>query len=314
MVVPKRRGVGPIAHDDCDRTLTAKTKGYLRELGADLVGIGSIDRLHGAPEEMAPTRYLPDAQSMISIGLHINEAACDLIARSIRERVIPASYHSYQMFTLAIVNPQLDVIAFQGAKFLEELGYRAYPFPANMPHRIQPSREYPGGPGDISHKHVAVACGMGQIGWHNLLITPQFGTRQKLTTLITNASLAPDPIFTGTLCDPSHCGFRCARACPTDAIPSTLDKKTDIRIGDQPIRYGQLVGWRCRWGCSGMLACAGGYKDVPLPDEEPTPEELLQYKAQVDPWQQRVRNLSGLLPYCGRCLCICPSPNQEKPR
>jgi hypothetical protein len=309
MTAPKHQSCHPTDLGPGDLGLTNKVKGFLGEHGADLVGIGSVDRLQGAPKEMAPKRYLPDARAMISIGLHINEAACDLIRRSIRERATPPSYHSFQMFTLAIVNPQLDVIAFQGAKLLEEMGYRAYPFPANLPHQLQPSREYPGGPGDISHKHVAVACGLGQIGWHNLLITPQFGTRQKLSTIITNAPLDPDPICNGTLCDPDQCGFQCARACPTQAIPTTADQKTEIRVGGQPVQYGKLVGWRCRWGCSGMLKCTGGYRDIPIPEDEPTAEELLQYKAQVDPWQQRVRNLSGLLPYCGRCLCICPSPN-----
>jgi len=294
-------------HVSHDATLTMKLKQYLQERGADLVGIGPVGRLEGAPEEMHPRRYLGGAQVMISIGLHINEASCDLIARSVRDRTPPASYHSYQVFTLTIVNPQLDVIAYQGAKWLEELGYRAYPFPTNMPHVLKPSGDYPGGPGDISHKHVAVACGLGQIGWHSLLITPQFGTRQKLTTIITNAPLEPDPIFPGELCDPVRCRFQCARACPTAAIPGNLQGKTLISIGEKPVQYGQIVGWRCRWGCSGMLKCVGGYKDIPIPDDEPTAAELLRYKAQVDPWQERLRSLSGLLPYCGRCLCICPA-------
>ena len=41
---------------------------------------------------------------------------------------------------------------------------------------------------------------------------------------------------------------------------------------------------------------------------EPLAEELLRYKAEVDPWQERVRRYSGLIPYCGRCLCVCPTP------
>jgi len=35
------------------------------------------------------------------------------------------------------------------------------------------------------------------------------------------------------------------------------------------------------------------------------PEELLEYKAQMDPWQKRVTNYVGALPYCGRCLTVC---------
>ena len=295
--------------DACsDQTLTDGLREFLRDRGADLVGIGTLDRLVGAPTAMQPTRYLPDAQALISIGLRINEAVCDLIARSVRDCTVPASYHSYQLFTLTIVNPQLDMLAYQGAKFLEAQGYRAYPFPANMPHDLRPSAEYPGGPGDVSHRHVAVACGLGQIGWHSMLITPEFGARQKLTTIVTNAPLLADAMYEGELCSPVTCGFQCARACPTAAIPRTLDEKVSISIGDCRAQYAKIVGWRCRWGCSGMLKCTGGYKDIPMPDAEPTAEELLRYKAEVDPWQERMRRYSGLLPYCGRCMCVCRKP------
>jgi len=276
-----------------------------------LIGFGPVERLQGSPEIMQPTRYLRDGTSLISIALHVNEAACDLIAESIRGEGLPASYHSYQMFTLTIINPQLDRLAYLGAKFLEQRGYRAYPFPANLPHVLKPSSQYPGGPGDISHKHVAVACGLGRLGWHTLLITPQFGTRQKLVSIVTNAPLEPDPMCDTELCDPLECGFQCARGCPTAAIPSTLSRRIRIEIGGMPTEYAAIVGWRCRWGCSGMLKCTGGYKDIPLPDTEPTAEELLRYKAQVDPWQDRLRSLSGLVPFCGRCLCICPRPNKH---
>jgi len=140
-----------------------------------LVGIGSVDRLQGAPESMRPTRYLRDATSLISIALHVNEAACDLIAESIRDKELPASYHSYQMFTLTIIN--------------------------------------------------------------------------------------------------------CAHACPTGAIPATLGRRIRIEIGGTPTEYAAIVGWRCRWGCSGMLKCTGGYKDIPLPDTEPTARNCSATKA-----------------------------------
>ena len=156
-----------------------------------------------------------DATALVSIALHVNEAACDLIAQSIRHRELPASYHSYQMFTLTIINPQLDRLAYLGAKFLEERGYRAYPFPANLPHLLKPSADYPGGPGDISHKHVAVACGLGRIGWHTLLITPQFGTRQKLVTDRHERAARADPMYGGNSATPAAAGS----SAPTRARP-----------------------------------------------------------------------------------------------
>ena len=285
--------------------LTKALKGYILDAGADLVGFGSVDRLEGAPEIQRPQRYLPDASSMISIALHINEAACDLIARNTRSNTVPPSYHSFQLYTFVMINRKLDEIAYQCAKFLEDRGHRAYPFPANLPHILKPSELYPGGPGDISHRHVAVACGLGHIGWHTMLVTPQYASRQKLVTVITNAPLNPDPMLEKPTCDPDMCGTYCAVVCPTNAIPEDLDEKVSCVIGGQTVEYGKLVGWRCRWGCSGMLECTGGYKDIPIPDTEPTPEELLEYKAQMDPWQKRVTNYVGALPFCGRCLTVC---------
>ncbi len=293
-----------------NKQLTEDLRDYLLQQGADLVGFGSVNRVEGAPEIMRPQRYLPDAVSMISIGLHINEASCDLIARSVQDKQTPPSYFSFQMFTLSIINPQLDKIAYLGAKFLERQGHKAYPFPANFPHLIKPTKEYPGGPGDISHKHVAVACRLRDFGWHNLFMTHQYGSRQKLTTIITNAPIEPDPILEERLCDPEACGFLCARACPTGAIPKSKNKEVSVKIGAKVVKYARIVGWRCRWGWGGMLKRTGGYKDIQIPKEEPTAEELLKYKAQVDPWQERMRVYVGLLPFCGRCLSVCPYPKE----
>ena len=287
-------------------------RSYLKSLGADLVGFGSAGDMKGAPEIMQPKRYMPDARSIIVLGLHINEASCDLIERSIHEDTLPVSYHSYQMFTLIIIIPQLDTMAYKGAKYLEERGFRAYPVPANVPRVLKPSKRYPGGPADVSNKHMAMACGLGTIGWHNLLITPQYGSRQKLITIISNAPLEADPMPEKNLCDPVERGFQCSRACPTQAIPEDVSAKVTVTIRGKTVDYARMIGWKCRWGCSGMLKSVGGYTDVPMPGEEPDEDELIVYKDMMDPWQLRVRNYTGLTPYCGRCLCICPAGRDEK--
>ena len=68
-----------------DSRLNDEFRDYLLAQGADLVGFGLVSHLAGAPEIMQPRRYLPDARSMIAIGLHINEASCDLIERSVHD-------------------------------------------------------------------------------------------------------------------------------------------------------------------------------------------------------------------------------------
>jgi len=296
-----------------DAALTRELREFLLGRGASLVGFGDVSRMEGAPEIQHPQRYLPSAESLISIALHINEGCCDHVAQK-----EVASWHSYQIFTLGIVNPTLDRLAFEAASFLEDRGHIAYPFPANSPHVLRPSREYPGGPGDISHKHAAVACGLGEFGWHTMVLTPEFGTRQKLTTVLTTAPLVSNEMLPQReLCDPKACGYQCARACPTAAIPKVETDETTVAICMDGVRlsYGKLVGWRCRWGCSGMLKATGGYKNIPMPREEPTEEELLVYKAQMDPWQLREHSKSyaGLVPYCGKCLGVCPVKQGKRP-
>jgi epoxyqueuosine reductase QueG len=151
-----------------------------------------------------------------------------------------------------------------------------------------------------------------------MVLTPEFGTRQKLTTVLTTAPLAPDAIVAqGDLCDPEACGYQCARACPTAAIPKAGTDETTVQVSMDGVllRYGKFVGWRCRWGCSGMIKATGGYKNIRIPKEEPTEDELLEYKAQMDPWQLREHSKSyaGLVPYCGKCLGVCPVKQGKHP-
>ena len=74
-----------------DARLAQDLEEFLLARGADLVGFGPVGRLKGAPEIMHPRRYPPGAKSLVSIGLHVNEASCDLIARSVRDGRAPAS-------------------------------------------------------------------------------------------------------------------------------------------------------------------------------------------------------------------------------
>lgn len=285
--------------------LTRDLRRHLKREGASLVGFGNIQRMAGAPEIQRPERYLPTGKSLISIAIHINEAVCDHIIG--RKPV----YHSFMIYTLGIVNPMLDRLAFFAAGFLEDRGFKSYPFPANSPHDLRPSEGYGGGPGDVSHKHIAVCCGLGEMGWHTMLLTPEYGTRQKLVTVITEAPLIPDPMLDhGELCDSVACGFRCAKICPTAALPRKREEGAyvNVTVDGKELEYCNIIGWRCRWGCSGMLMSTGGYKNIPMPRNEPTDDELLEYKAMVDPWQRRAEDKSyaGTSPYCGKCLAVCP--------
>jgi hypothetical protein len=53
-------------------TLAQDIKTYAKELGADLVGIGSMDRFEGAPLQYDPRQIMPKAKSIIGLGFRIH--------------------------------------------------------------------------------------------------------------------------------------------------------------------------------------------------------------------------------------------------
>ncbi len=66
----------------------------------------------------------------------------------------------------------------------------------------------------ISQKHAAQAAGLGTIGRHSLLITPEFGSMVWLGAILSNLELEEDPLLE-PLCD--NCNL-CVEACPANAL------------------------------------------------------------------------------------------------
>ena len=182
-------------------SLTGQVKGFARNRGADLVGIASIDRFEHAPEHHHPGFFLPGAKAVIVMALEISSAILRNVASG-------KEHYSYCGYGVVFVNRELDHIAYNVAKFIEHQGYLAYPIPANAPR--DPLFRW-----GLSHRHAALAAGMGQLGQSQNLLTPEFGPRQKLVSIITDAPLEPDPLVRHELCD--HCNS-CVKICPSGAL------------------------------------------------------------------------------------------------
>jgi epoxyqueuosine reductase len=91
------------------------------------------------------------------------------------------------------------------AEMLHERGYRAHA------HSVD---------GETVHIHYGVEAGLGQLGVNGQLLTPQAGSRAKLTIITTNAVLVHDgPVDYGieAICDACQV---CVRRCPVGAIPT----------------------------------------------------------------------------------------------
>jgi epoxyqueuosine reductase len=216
---------------------SGRVKRIARSLGADLAGIASADRFTAAPEGHRPSDILEDAASVVVLALRINRGAM----------VGPAT--SYQS-AMDAVHRRLDELAGRLALFLDDAGGRAVPVPSDEPYRYwDAARTY--GRGDLSHKHAAEAAGLGRLGRNSMLMTPKFGNRVHLVSIVTDVKLVPDSRLDWDPCPPG-CA-RCIKACPVGAIidgPS-VDQAKCRPVVMLRLPKGAVVEacWACRKAC-----------------------------------------------------------------
>lgn len=209
-----------------------------RNLGADLVGIASVDRFGGAPEGFHPTDIMPQAKTVVVLARTFPREVL------INKKRLTTYYHVYQT-----LKNQLDLIAVQLANYLDSLGYRSYPVPTDDPYTAW-DEENRCGKGDLSHRHAAVAAGLGVLGKNTLLVTPQYGNRVYLTSIITDLEIEPDTLLDVDLC-PEECRI-CIEACPVGALDgkSVIQKLCRQNIGVVLPRGFSVYGcWECRRVC-----------------------------------------------------------------
>jgi epoxyqueuosine reductase QueG len=87
--------------------------------------------------------------------------------------------------------------------------------------------------GPFSHRHAATRAGLGEFGYNNLVLTPQFGPRQRFNSIITDAELTPDPLVTEPICLRDECRL-CLDACIMDCVTPRDDPEvTDYRSAEK---------------------------------------------------------------------------------
>ena len=187
-----------------DYALTKQVKDFvLNRLGADLVGIASVNRFAGAPSGHRPEELLPGAKSVIAMGIRfLNSTFMSTNPRAYVQR--------YGQLRL-----RFQDVGYEMCRFLEDKEYFAINFPSTAPQDSGPVGKMLFA--DFSHRHAAELAGIGKIGRNQLLITSQFGPRVWLMSVITTAELVPDPITTEKICRGEECNV-CIEKCPENAL------------------------------------------------------------------------------------------------
>lgn len=178
---------------------SSDVKKLLYSLGADLCGIASLDRFGSAPNGYQPTDVFPCCQSVISFAVRFPAGA--LLCKT----------NTVYTHIRNTITPKMDAIALNACIELEKAGHLAVPIPTNDSQWDENTGRFRS---IISQKHAAQAAGLGTIGRHSLLITPEFGSMVWLGTILTDAALEPDPLK-ASICD--NCNL-CVKICPINAL------------------------------------------------------------------------------------------------
>jgi len=136
----------------------------------------------------------------------------------------------------ALHDHQLEFIGQMIGQFLHAQGHQTMIFPTTGVHpRIGDRTKaelwadaplgYSSGP--FSHRHAATRAGLGEFGYSNVVLTREFGPRQRFNSVVTDAELEPDPLIEEPICLRDKCRL-CLEACVMECI----SLRTDRRRGD----------------------------------------------------------------------------------
>ncbi len=164
----------------------------LKEAGASLAGCGNLSDVSAAREA--------GFSGAVSIGVALDPA----IVRELGHGPTLAYHGEYHR-----VNGLLDQLDQLAADWLISQGFDAHPMT-----RDNVTIDWVGLKTPLPHKTAALRAGHGWIGRSALIITPEYGSAVRFSTVLTNAPIVPAP----ALADGCGSCQRCKDACPVGAI------------------------------------------------------------------------------------------------
>lgn len=273
-----------------------------RELGAAVCGIGDIRHLAGEPIQHNPLQILPNATCIVGFGIPVPRG----LYKAMAER---RQYFNYANLAVKYTDESFaEIFLLKMGAMIEDAGYDAclqrsipgFRVKGDKTTNPEVSRVYelefasPVAQGKatpdviIDFGKAAAACGLGSVGLHGKIIAPKYGSFMRWVFIVTDAPLACDAPFEGTLCD--NCG-KCLSACPGKAI----DQETGVDT----------------WQCS--VYYRGAHRSNPFMTEDflkdhPEREEILNGEKRFD--AESAKNIYpslNFLPktHLGYVACLC---------
>jgi epoxyqueuosine reductase len=246
--------------------LTAEiVKRKAREFGADAVAIGNIERWEGAPLQQDPRQIMPEARSIIAMAFRVMRGSL----RGIEEGTYFSNYSAMGYGGITYLYMPMTVINL--SKFIEDDGWEAIPYGHQSDWRsidsegaLRPGVSRPVAPGKaapdvmVNLRIASYLAGLGEIGFSKMFLTPEFGPRNRVGIIITEAELEPDPVMKpGTLCN--RC-MACIKQCPGQCMP--VDKTVKVKLAGYDVEWTDIDCTKCDITFRG-----GEVSDKPLSDD-----------------------------------------------
>ncbi len=191
---------------------------FAKQARVDMLGVANIERFAELPPEKHPCTIFPETKSVILIGRRITRGTL----RGVEEGTNFQTYSQYGCDWLE--DRFLALATFQLAEFIEDNGWEAVPL-QNLPPEVPPMgvQVRPNQPAPnvmLDFDDAAVRAGLGEIGYCGVLLTPQYGPRQRLQMILTDAVLEPDPLWQEQICLGSAA---CQKTCPLGAYGASKE-------------------------------------------------------------------------------------------
>ncbi len=278
-----------------------QVKEFALSHGMDMCGIASIDRFMTSPEGKHPYDILPGCKSVIVIGVRLLEGVIEAQFRNFEDNN-PLAQGIYGTYGYTIApNFHLLSTIYTVAQYIERTtGETTTPVPCGPFGNSIP----------LSVRHAAVAAGLGEFGWMSIVVTPEFGPRNRFGVILTQAELEPDPMYSGPkLCGMEKCQI-CSHICPTKAIGKLGEcESRKVDMGGKHYEYAPIDFSRCQVAAHGLRKEFGGSHDW-ITTDSPTPQDIQNAFAAVGPQNDGLQHYPTW--HCGRCLAYCPIGNWHK--
>jgi len=296
-----------------------------QETGVDKVGFTSRERLEDAPPSGDLGYILPSARSAISLVAALDKAAIRAFLGK-EDQMTHDNEHKVSYMKLREAGEAIE-------RLLGDRGYEAsFPYPNFEYRQGQPLMTMAP---PLSHRYVAVASGIGWLGWSGNVITPEYGAPISLASVVTSAELEPDPLVEEDFCQ--NCRL-CVATCPGHFM--SMKDETRVSLAGRTYAHNKKASnLRCLVSCSGQNGMRApdakwstwSYKVLDLPgpgDDEAFERRVLDCskdpnnqllgalfdveKLELRDWEQFDLILGTVPVTCGNCMLVCWPDMQDR--